>query len=252
MLTYERHDTILELLRQRRTVKLTDLTEATGASESTIRRDLSELEDAQKLKRIHGGASLPSRKSDEPTMLDKKTVFAEEKQRIGRLAASFIEDGDSVYLDAGTSTEAMLPYIEAKEIVIVTNGLNIVEPALKRGFRTYVLGGYVKSGTLAFIGRTAAESLKQYRFDKAFLGTNGVDPEFGFSTPDPEEAAIKQLALEASQEAFVLADASKLQQTSFSRFASIHDAALITEIKADTELFLEQLSEHTTIEGVKP
>lgn len=251
MLTFERQDIILSILKQQKVAKLAELTQATGASESTIRRDLSELERKQKLKRIHGGASLPSRKSDEPDMTEKKVSFTEEKRRIGRLAAQLVEDGDSIYIDAGTTTEAMISHIQAKNVTIVTNGLNIIETAIQYGFRTYVIGGYVKTGTHAFVGKTAQEAMRQYRFDKAFIGTNGIDQEFGYSTPDPEEAYIKQLAIEEAQQAYVLADASKLDRTSFTRFASLDEADLITETSEETSEYLEQLAEYTSIEAVK-
>lgn len=251
MLTFERQNAILSLLQKQKIAKLSELTAATGASESTIRRDLSELERRQKLKRIHGGASLPSRKSDEPGMLEKKSAHTVEKQQIGRLAAAYVEDGDSIYIDAGTSTEAMISHIQSENVTIVTNGLSIMEAAIEAGFRTYALGGYLKPGTHAFIGQAAAEAMKKYRFDKAFLGTNGIDISFGYSTPDPEEANIKRLAVEGSQQAFILADGSKLQQTSFVHFASLEDAALLTESNSNTKDYLHQLAEHTSIEAVK-
>ncbi|PRO65935.1 DeoR/GlpR family DNA-binding transcription regulator [Alkalicoccus urumqiensis] len=251
MLTYERQEAILKLLEQQKIAKLSELTSATGASESTIRRDLSELEKQNRIKRIHGGASLPSRKSEEPDMQTKRQVFTKAKDQIGRLAAGRIADGDSVFIDAGTSTEAMISHIQSKDVTIVTNGLNIIEASIRAGFRTYVLGGYVKSGTHAFVGRAAVEAMKQYRFDKAFIGTNGVDLEFGYSTPDPEEANIKQLAIREAQQAFVLADASKLNQTSFSRFAELQEAELITEETDSLEKFLHQLMDYTRVKAVR-
>lgn len=251
MLTFERQHAILNLLQKQKIAKIAELIDATGASESTIRRDLSELERQQKLKRIHGGASLPSRKSDEPGMSEKITAFTKEKERIGALAASYVEDNDSIYIDAGTSTEAMISKITAKNVTIVTNGLNIINTSIQHDFYTYVLGGYVKSGTHAFIGKAAAEAMQKYRFDKAFLGTNGVDLTFGYSTPDPEEAYIKELAIRESQQAFVLADSSKLDQTSFTCFGSLTDATLLTDSNKDTLEYLHKLAEHTSVEAVK-
>lgn len=249
MLTFERYEKILQLLEEKKVAKLSALVEATGASESTIRRDLTILENDQKLKRIHGGASIKKRKVEEPSMIEKVQYFAEEKQQIGKKAASFIKNGDSVYIDAGTSTQAILPYIEAKDIVIVTNGLNIIEEAIQRNFRTYVIGGYVKSGTHAFVGKGAVETIQQFRFDKAFIGTNGIDVNFGFSTPDPEEAQIKQLAMAQSNEAFVLADASKFGEVSFAKFARLNEASLITFADENDE-YLEKLANVTTLEVV--
>ncbi|CAM3927046.1 DeoR/GlpR family DNA-binding transcription regulator [Alkalicoccus chagannorensis] len=251
MLTFERQEAILQLLELQKVAKLSELTQATGASESTIRRDLSELEKQKKIKRIHGGASLPTRKTDEPSLQDKEFSFTEAKQAIGRLAAGLIKDGDSIFVDAGSSTAAILPWIQARRITIVTNGLNIAAAAADNDFTTYVLGGYVKSGTRAFIGRAAVEALEQYRFDKAFLGTNGVDADFGYSTPDPEEASIKQLALRQAQEGYVLADASKLDQTSFSHIARLEEAVLLTEMSAEHESLLHRMRDYTIVKAVE-
>ncbi|MGJ9382288.1 DeoR/GlpR family DNA-binding transcription regulator [Salipaludibacillus sp. CF4.18] len=249
MLTFERYEIILQLLEEKKVANLSALVEATGASESTIRRDLTILENEQKLKRIHGGASLKKRKVEEPSMTEKVQYFAEEKREIGKKAANFIKSGDSIYIDAGTSTQAILPYIETKEIVIVTNGFNIIEEAIKRNFKTYVIGGYVKSGTNAFVGKGAVETIQQFRFDKAFIGTNGIDLDFGYSTPDPEEAQIKQLAIEQSNEAFVLADPSKFGEVSFAKFARLEQASIITSADENAE-YLERLAKETTVEVV--
>ncbi|GEL08460.1 DeoR/GlpR family DNA-binding transcription regulator [Salisediminibacterium halotolerans] len=243
MLTDERYEKILKLLKKQNVAKLAELVEATGASESTIRRDLSELESRKKLKRIHGGASLLKSKTDEPTMIEKKDRYTEEKAEIGRRAASLIDDGDCIFIDAGTTTEALLPFVEAKQLTVVSNGVNIITESLAAGFHTYGIGGYVKSGTRAFVGKMAAEALMQFRFDKAFLGTNGIDQSFGYSTPDPEEAHVKGLAINQTSEAYVLADASKFKETSFAKFADLQDAFLLTA--TDSDPFLDEIEYDT-------
>ncbi|MCR6095388.1 DeoR/GlpR transcriptional regulator [Salipaludibacillus agaradhaerens] len=250
MLTYERHETILQLLEKQKIAKLAELVNETGASESTIRRDLTILENEKKIKRIHGGASLLKRKVEEPSMIEKQQQFTVEKQQMGEKAAGFIKDGDSLFIDAGTSTQAILPYIKAKDVVIVTNGLNIIEEAINLNFRTYVLGGYVKSGTHAFVGKGAVEAIQQFQFDKAFIGTNGVDLNFGYSTPDPEEAQIKHLAIKQSNHSFVLADSSKFGDVTFAKFADLNEAVLITT-EGDDDEFFKKLKQIVTLEVVK-
>ena len=246
MLTDERYNIILSLLEKQHVAKLAELVQATGASESTIRRDLSVLEDEKKLKRIHGGASLLNSKSNEPTMIEKKNRFADEKHQIGQTAASFIENGDCIFVDAGTTTEAMIPFIGTKDVIIVTNGSNIIQESLRHGFQTYVTGGYVKSGTNAFVGKLAVEALSQFRFDKSFIGANGVDIAFGYSTPDPEEAQVKKMAISQSSKAFILADGSKFHETSFAKFAEIRAAKLITT--GGDASFIEQIMQSTEVE----
>ena len=248
MLTPERQRLILQMIKEKSVVKIQDIVELTGASESTIRRDLTQLEEDKYLKRVHGGAAKLQGKLQEPSMIEKSTKNLQEKQRIARYAASLIEEGDSIYLDAGSTTFEMIPYLPKKEIVVVTNGLMHVNPLLEMEIPTYIIGGYAKQKTKAIIGRGALESLEQYRFDKCFLGVNGIHPEFGYTTPDQEEAIIKQMALKMSREAFVLADNTKFSEVSFAKIVDIHEATIITE-DIDEEIFT-QFESKTSIKVV--
>ncbi|WP_345244419.1 DeoR/GlpR family DNA-binding transcription regulator [Pontibacillus salipaludis] len=228
MLTPTRHEIILEQLERYQTVKIQDLVHETGASESTIRRDLSQLENANKLKRVHGGASCLHQTSEELSIREKAAQNLNEKVAIAKEAASLIRDGDCIFLDAGTTTYQMIPYLKGRNLTVVTNGVTLLEELTENQVPTYLTGGFVKHKTRALIGRGATHSLQQYRFDKCFLGVNGVHPSHGYTTPDPEEALVKQTVLTLSQEAFVLGDASKLNELSFSSIAPLQDATLIT------------------------
>jgi len=248
MLTPERQRLILQMIKEKSVVKIQDIVELTGASESTIRRDLTQLEQEKYLKRVHGGAAKLQGKLQEPSMIEKSTKNLQEKQRIAKYAASLIEAGDSIYLDAGSTTFEMIPFLPKKEIVVVTNGLMHLNLLLEREIPTYIIGGYAKQKTKAIIGRGALESLEQYRFDKCFLGVNGIHPEFGYTTPDQEEAIIKQMALKMSREAFVLADNTKFSEVSFAKIVDIHEATIITE-DIDEEIFT-QFESKTSIKVV--
>jgi DeoR family transcriptional regulator, fructose operon transcriptional repressor len=243
MLTPERQQIILSLVKEKGVVKLQELIEVTNASESTIRRDLIQLEDDKKLKRVHGGASLLQGKRSEPSMTEKSFKNLHDKISIAKAAASFIEDGDSIFLDAGTTTHQMISFLDQKDLTVVTNGITLIEPLLEKGITTYLLGGAIKGSTRALIGRAAYETLKTYRFDKCFIGTNGVDLDYGYTTPDPEEALIKQTALELSQEGFILADHSKIGEVSFSKIAGIEEATLVTNKTSENiQLYQQQTS----------
>ncbi|TPE70284.1 DeoR/GlpR family DNA-binding transcription regulator [Halalkalibacterium halodurans] len=236
MLTIERHEQIVKLVQEKEVVTIHDLVEYTNASESTIRRDLTELEKQKKLKRIHGGASVLKKRREEPTMAEKTVKNNHEKKKIAELAASFVEDGDCLFLDAGTTTYELIPFIKNKKIVVVTNGLDSISALLEAGVETYVIGGTVKQGTRAFVGRHAIQSLQTFRFDKAFLGINGVHLEDGFTTPDPQEAYVKETALSLSREAFMLVDHSKFGETTFSTVAPIHAATIVTSSHVEQQV----------------
>ena len=209
-------------------MELQHLVQRTKSSESTIRRDLALLEEQGLLKRIHGGATLPSSKIDEPTMQDKLSKNLRDKQIIAEAAASLIRDGDCVYFDAGSTVSEMIPFVQHKKIVIVTNGLMHVDALTSANIPTYLLGGRIKINTKAIVGSVAQENLKQYRFDKCFLGMNGIDVKFGFTTPDPEEATLKKIAMALAEETFVLADKSKFSKILFAKVADIENASILT------------------------
>ncbi|WP_445490995.1 DeoR/GlpR family DNA-binding transcription regulator [Niallia sp. 03133] len=228
MLTPERHRLILQLIKEKDTIKIQELVDRTSTSESTIRRDLTFLEQEGFLKRIHGGASRLQGKRTEPSMSEKSSKNLQEKKQIASYASSFIKDGDSIYLDAGSTVTEMIPFLEKKDIVVVTNGLMHMQPLLEKGICTYILGGLVKEKTNAIVGRGALVSLYNYRFDKCFMGVNGIHPESGYTTPDQEEAMVKKLAMELSSEAFVIADNSKFSEVYFSKIADLSDAVIIT------------------------
>jgi DeoR family fructose operon transcriptional repressor len=248
MLTPERHQVILQLLKEKNICEIQEIMELTSTSESTIRRDLSQLEDQKFLKRIHGGASRLQGKLQEPSMVEKSSKNLQEKRRIAQFAASLVEKGDCIYLDAGSTVIEMIEYLPAKNIVVVTNGLSHLTPLLHKGIPTYLIGGFAKPITNAFIGRGALVSLDLYRFDKCFMGVNGIHPQFGFTTPDQEEAMVKQKAISLSREAYVLADNSKFAEISFAKIAEIHEASIITnELEDETQ---QQYLNRTTIKVV--
>lgn len=250
MLTPERHQLIVTLLKERDIVSIHDLVEATGASESTIRRDLTELEERQMLRRVHGGASSLQNKIEEPTVPEKAAKHEKEKIAIARYAAGLVKAKDSIFIDAGTTTYHMIPFLPHDNIIVVTNGVNIALQLINRQIRTVLLGGEMKAGTLSLVGRDAIRSISQYRFDKCFLGINGIDRLHGLTTPDPEEAHVKQLALQFSDERFVLCDANKFSRVTFAKVGDLQEVSVITDDGLDQQ---EQhvYSNLTTLKVVK-
>lgn len=248
MLTPKRHHLINEVIQKKQVVTIQELVDLTGASESTIRRDLSELEKQQVLVRIHGGATLKQSKSQELSYPEKSKQHIDVKKRIAHYAANLIEKDDCIYLDAGTTTYEMIPFLVDRNITVVTNGLTHVDLLSQLNIKTYLIGGFVKNTTRALIGQGAQASLLQYRLDKCFLGVNGIHLDYAFTTPDPEEAIIKKTALNLAQLGYVLADASKLNQVSFSKIDDLQAATII--INKSTETSLDLFEKKTNIKVV--
>ncbi|WP_226580406.1 DeoR/GlpR family DNA-binding transcription regulator [Halobacillus litoralis] len=228
MLTTERHQLIIKTVKNDQTTSLKRLVEVTGASESTIRRDLDQLEQQGLLRRVHGGASLISSASEEPAMREKVTKSQKEKRLIARYASSMVQPGDCIFIDAGSTTFEMIPFLKQKDIIVVTNGLDHLQALTEYNIKTYVLGGLIKSRTGAVVGAGAVQNLQQYRFDHCFMGVNGITIQDGYTTPDPEEAAIKQMTLQLSRKRYILADHSKFGNVAFTKFGDIQSAAILT------------------------
>ncbi|WP_257351915.1 DeoR/GlpR family DNA-binding transcription regulator [Pseudalkalibacillus decolorationis] len=234
MLTTKRQQIILSILKKQLNATIHELSEATNASISTIRRDLEQLEKEEKLKRVHGGASYIQTKLYEPKLEDKQGLNEVAKEQIAIEAGSLVEEGDCLFIDAGTTTRHILPHLVGKNNVVVTNAYHFVDFLLRQGIETYITGGRAKSKTGALIGVQAEDSLMSFRFDKCFVGINGIHPVHGFTTPDPEEARIKRMAIELSREAYVVADETKFQEVSFSKVADLKKASIITDLNETT------------------
>lgn len=229
LLTTERHEFIQSLLKKQGTVKLQEIVDQLQVSESTIRRDLVQLEEMKVLKRVHGGASLLQRKGLEPTTSEKQNRAMAEKRAIAYLASSFIENNDCIYLDAGTTVSEMIPYLKNKNVTVITNGLMHIAKLIDLQIKTVFVGGSIKFSTNAIVGSTAVQFLSEYRMDKCFLGMNGIHHELGFTTPDPDEALLKKTAIRLSSESYVLADSTKLTEATFAKVADVTDAMIITD-----------------------
>lgn len=247
MITEERHQLIIAELKQKGIVKVSNLVEKFNISESTIRRDLIFLENMNYLKRVHGGAINVKNKIVESSYSEKIAQNNKEKDSIAKYAASLVQDGESIYLDSGTTTFEMIKYLAGKKIMVVTNGLSNIEALIEFDIPCFVLGGKVKRNTKAVIGYEVMTTLNRYRFDKCFMGVNGVHAVHGFTTPDPEEAMVKEIAIKSSNDVYILADESKFGEVSFTRFAELKDATIITNLEDDLNGYCEK----TTVKVVK-
>lgn len=233
MLTEERQREILKYLEEKNVVTVMELTKLLHTSESTIRRDLTFLDQQKRLKKVHGGATKLDREflTTEYDMLTKTNLNQAEKERIGRYVASLIHKDDMVYLDAGTTTEKIIDYIEENRAIFVTNGIGHARKLMQKGIKTIVLGGELKGVTEAIVGAEAVESLRKYNFTKCFIGVNGISLEGGFSTPTADEACVKREAIRRAFAAYILADHTKFSKTTAFTFAKLDEAVVVTDKK---------------------
>lgn len=235
MLQNLRHEKILRHLEINRAVKVTELAKELKISESTIRRDIAELDREGRLKKVFGGAVpvAPGRISASTYVAERSQINPEGKERIARFAATLIDDDDFVYIDAGTTTRRMVDYIENSNASYVTNGIVHAGILIQKGFDVYMIGGDLRPMTEAAVGASAIEALGKFNFTKCFMGTNGIDIRGGFSTPDIGEAAMKTTAIQKSGTSFILADSTKFGLISSVTFAKLDSAYIITDRMED-------------------
>jgi len=235
MLSEERFAIILEDLKVKRAVTVTELSKQLKISESTIRRDLAALDEMGKLRKVHGGATAVEDEMTtfEETMAEKAMKNVEEKKAIARYAVSLINDDDFIYLDAGTTTGAMIDELVDTRAKFVTNGIDHARRLTQKGISVLLLGGQLKLATEAIVGQIAQESLSKYNFTKCFIGANGIHKEYGFTTPDTAEAMIKKEVLRRSFMKVVLADSSKFGQVSSVSFGMLSQACIVTNRLTD-------------------
>ena len=246
MLTEERFAKIVKIVNQEGTVTVLELAQAIGISESTIRRDLNQLDKLGRIRKVHGGATAAVLMSDghERNMQEKYSRNIEEKRAIAAYAATLVHPNDFVFLDAGSTTEQMAEYLEENTAFYVTNGITLAQKLAARGFKTMLLAGRVKASTDAVIGMEAVSSLARYHFTRGFFGTNGITVVEGFTTPDLEEAANKRAAMEHCRQCYVLADNSKFDTLSNVSFGELGKAKIIT-IKGNARL--KNYKQHTEV-----
>ena len=232
MLTQERHLQILAQLEEKGTVSVAQLTQLLGASESTVRRDLIALDRLGKLHKVHGGATLPDSRflADEPTMEAKETLAVEQKRSIAQAAAQLINANDFVFIDAGSTTLELVRALtgDALKASYLTNGVAHARALAQKGCRVYLPGGLLRPQTEAIVGAPTVSIIQQYNFTKAFMGANGVALEAGFTTPDPEEAAVKAAAVHRARETWFLVDDAKFARIYPAVIADLQGGAILT------------------------
>ena len=208
-----RRSRILSLLSEdpMQGISVNELAEIFGVSVATIRRDLSALEDENAISRTYGGASLAATRR-ELTMAQRQSRSAEEKRRIGIKAASLLEEGDVVILDAGSTSEQLAAAIDPElDITVVTNGLRCISQLISRDrARVLVMGGNLRGANETICGPDAEAMLSRVYGDYAFIGADVIDPRRGVTSRTYDQARLKTLMMQQAATVYVIADSSKL------------------------------------------
>jgi DeoR/GlpR family transcriptional regulator of sugar metabolism len=226
--TGPRRQQILNLLEETGTLNVGDLADRFAVSVVTIRKDLDELESEGLLHRTFGGAVFSHRSRFNRSFFERAQMQRQEKRAIAAAALGYIKDGDTIILDAGTTTLALAQLLkeQVKSAFIITCSVPVALELSSAGYDILLLGGFVRNKSLALLGRETLTVLDRYRADKAFLGSSGFTAEKGHSTPNPDDAHVKEAIIRVADETYVLVDSSKYGHNCLTSFARLRDVDL--------------------------
>ncbi|WP_244852196.1 DeoR/GlpR family DNA-binding transcription regulator [Bacillus sp. J14TS2] len=242
----ERRNKIKEIVRSKKSVKVSELVHLFKVSEETIRRDLNQIEKDGLIQKNYGGAILLE-DIDQPMdfilpVQQRKRQFLTEKNEIGRRAAELVQEGQIVILDAGTTTWCTVKNLhQLKDLTIISNALNVVEECSKNGDSSiYLLGGKLRRHSMSLVGPQIESELEKYSANYVFLGTSGFSLRQGFMSSDLYEAEIKRAMVSAGEKIVLLADHSKFQKVGLTSFCHLKDIdILITSDLVDEQILKE-------------
>jgi len=234
LLAAERRLELIALAREVGKIDALNAAERFGVAVETIRRDLDLLQRQGIMRRVHGGGILIDRIQAELSVEIRRSQNHGVKQRIAEVAASYIPKSGTVIVDAGTTTELLAPHLRNRSnLTVVTNSLNLSLAIGESETNVILLGGRIRPVTLSAVGTHALHIVASLHASVCFIGTNGIDSRVGFTTPDIDEAEVKRIMIQNSQESIVLADYSKFSQIYTSSFASsVEIDRIITDVEA--------------------
>jgi DeoR family transcriptional regulator, L-fucose operon activator len=234
----ERQGKLLAHLRQNGFATAEELADLANVSVITVRRDLTALEQTKQIRRVHGGAVFEGFVA--PTHISTRMQrHAAEKKAIAAFAASLVEPGDSIFLDAGSTCCFLAEALpEGRDLTVITHSLDNINALRGKAIRVIGLGGEFDATLSAFVGPPTETQLELFRANRAFLGTAGLDPETGCVNNTLIETRIKVLMAQRAQHCFVLADGSKLGASGFYRTLPIEQ---VTNVITDSNAPAEQL-----------
>lgn len=237
----ERQARIVATARLAGRVEVADLAADLDVTPETVRRDLTVLQQAGLVRRVHGGAILADAPGFEPALAVRETTRTEEKARIAQAALAWLPPAGAIALDGGSTIHRFAELLPSDcTLTVVTNNLAVALPlADRRDLTVRIVGGRLRGRTLTTVDEVALEYLRGVHLDVVFLGTNGFSLAQGLTTPDSAEAAVKRALIATARQKVLLTDSTKF---GLNHFAHVADLAQIDVIVTDSQLGDEEAS----------
>lgn len=242
MLAAERQAMIVELVQQKGSAQVDELAKELKVSPMTIRRDLVKLQENNVIERCHGGAVA----KQEVTYADKQTSHKKEKELLAKICFPLVSEGDTVFLDAGTTTYEIAKLIkDMRGILIVTNDLEIAQLLKKSEAELFICGGSIQKETGSMFGRYATQMLADFKFDVGFFGAASINDDFEVTTPTFDKMWLKRYTPMQCEKSYLVVDRSKFGQQAMTRINHLGDyTGVITdrEFTSEEQKKLEKLN----------
>jgi len=252
MLARERRQITMQMLQERGSVRVTDLADALGVSQVTVRSDLTAMQDEGLLTRDFGGATLNVHPGVFLSFIGRTAQNSDLKRRIGKVAGSLVQDGDTIIIESGSTTAEMIPYlVERSGLTVVTNGIPIASTLASAPDITVVMtGGVLNPKTLSLQGPSAERTFSEHYVDKLFMGVQGIDFERGLTEANAYAAQLKQAMIRSARKVVLLADSSKYESVAFASvgpLTMIHQAVVVEGVSQDIIARLKELGIEVTL-----
>lgn len=245
MLVPERYERIVQLVNEKGSMRVTELSALCKVTEETIRRDLDRLEREGRLRRSHGGAVSIKEQQPEIPFVEREILHPLQKRAIAAEAVRHVRPWDKIVLDASTTAWYMAAILPDIPLTVLTNSIKVAtELSGKEQIEVISTGGQLAKRSLSYVGGAAERFLENYYVDKVFLSCKGVHYERGISESSELQARVKQQMLRMSDQVYLLADASKFGTPSFARVGSLEETRMIItdeRLPAESRLQLQQL-----------
>lgn len=245
MLAIERKNAILETLQNEQRVLVAELSQEYGVTEETIRRDLDKLEKEGYVKKTYGGAVLNENTNIEMPLRIREKTNRREKQMIAKLAAEMVEDGDSIILDASSTSLMVAQELkDRKKLTVITNSLEVlIELSKSKRIKVISTGGTLKSSSLSLVGKNAEKTLENFYVDKAIVSCKGLDIKKGATDSTEAAAEIKQSMISCAKKLILVVDSTKFGRISFAKILDLREGDVLVTDALPNEEWKKRLDE---------